>query len=507
MRSMRSPRAAARLERTPVDSDDSSETANSDGFFDRIAIIADGVFGEHRTDCLHFYKVPRMVKIRAAPLQIPKFVFEVLAASGALFWLVWNLHFLEPTLIVSESSVIDLSFPQKNFDVCHDPDVDCDDVGPQQKGTPPYCQNQTWPGLEDDTLNYFFTDHHGEVNHEYSRARWSEIPSVEIGCRRFDVHDIYKSHTGGPLLATAVTSIAQEQCSSSDCIWKNRDFKLDYVYDAERFLLKVRHHVQTENRARFKNLEGTAFIDIGGETRVIRCSKAKEASGACRYDVQAWKRDYPSCSREEKECFSTGFADFISLQTLLEAANISMDDGISGGLPRRWWGTAVELDIEYSNSNPYDFWFNWPWNTHLTYTYTARKMGDYVWQSEVNHANGNKRTLVRHSGINLFVSVHGKLAQFNAAYFLKVFAIFSVIVNLSKQFVDSFVLFLYSHLPFFKHLPGIHRFYQYEETPHHHDIKRLDADGLAALELKIRENTLKSLKAEKGESTDEETPG
>eukprot|EP00930_Biecheleria_cincta_P098574 TRINITY_DN90231_c0_g1_i1.p1 TRINITY_DN90231_c0_g1~~TRINITY_DN90231_c0_g1_i1.p1 ORF type:complete len:518 (+),score=68.80 TRINITY_DN90231_c0_g1_i1:39-1592(+) len=474
----------------------SSTDGSSPGFFDRAANWADHVLGKEIAEPLRFYEVPKMVKIRAAPLQIPKLTFQAIGIVYACVWLIWNLHFLQRNNITSRNAVIDVSFPQKNFNVCHDPDIDCDDLGAANESATAasYCSDLMLANFRNDATQYFFTDSSGK--HEYSKARWTKKPDVEIDCKQLDAHDVLRSSARGPLIATAITTVAQDRCEAGDCIWENRGFKVDVADDSERFLIKLRHQVQTDDGLLFTNSEATGFLDIDGKRHVLRCTDAKEKSGDCHYDLEAWKYDFESCDiAGEGNCFSTGFADFISLRTLLLAANISMDDGISGGLPRRWWGTALAIDVEYSNNRPQDFWLHWPPQTHATYTYAVRKLDDYVWESEVHYDGGRKRHLVRHSGINLVVSVQGSLHSFHAWHFIKVFAVFSIAFSLSVAFVDTAVLFLYKRSPLHRHIPIIHEYYSYEETPDHSVIKGVGYQNLEAVEHEVRMNYHKRLSA------------
>eukprot|EP00931_Biecheleriopsis_adriatica_P034960 TRINITY_DN20158_c0_g1_i1.p1 TRINITY_DN20158_c0_g1~~TRINITY_DN20158_c0_g1_i1.p1 ORF type:complete len:550 (+),score=85.60 TRINITY_DN20158_c0_g1_i1:33-1652(+) len=469
------------------------------GIFDRVANFADRLVGEKYTAALHYYDVPKYVRLKAAPLQIPKIAFMAIGLCGAAGWIIYYLHFLQYSEVVSSTSVVTLSFPQKNFDVCHDLDIDCDDVGKVAAPTPAYCSNASFVKFQNLAHQYFFEDHHddsGKVVHAYSRARWQETPSIDVRCQRFDDIDVWRPSKEGYLLASSLTSIRQERCPGEECIWKNKDFQVDFVFDVERFFFKLRHHVQTTTGQVFKNFDGAAFMLINGSKHIVLCDAEKEASGACTIELDSWKRDYPSCGGKsgKKDCFSTGWADFISMDMLLEAAGISLEDGISGGLPRRWWGTAVELNIEYSNAHPGDFWFHWPWTTHLQYTYSVTKLDDYVWGSKAEYENtyvrekdinlenvhGNARRVVRLSGLTVVVNIHGQLATFNVAHFTSLFAVFSIIFSMAVLFVDAFVLFLYKRTHFFKHLPVMHEFFQYDETPHHDHLRGVDFQNFKA---------------------------
>jgi len=463
-------------------------------FFDRVANWADRVLGKKIAEPLRFYEVQKMVKIRAAPLQIPKLVCEAICCVYALVWLVWHLHFLQHNEIATKNVVLDLSFPQKNFNVCHDPDIDCDDVGTMNESATgaSYCSNLVLANFRNDANQYFFTDSLGK--HEYSKARWMEKPDIDISCKVLDAHDVIRSGARGPLIATAITHVAQDKCEAGNCIWKNRGFKVDLVDDVERFLVKLRHQVKKKDGSVVKNPDATGFLVIAGERHVIRCTDAKEKSGDCFYDLETWKDSFQSCEvAGEGNCFSTGFADFISLKTLLLAANISMDDGISGGLPRRWWGTALAVDVEYSNNVPEDFWLHWPPQTHVTYTYSVRKLDDYVWESAVKYEGEQHRQLVRHSGINIVVSVHGNLHSFHAWHFVKVFAVFSIAFSLAVAFVDTAVLFVYKRWPGHEHIPMLHEYYSYEETPDHSVLKGAGYENLEAVEHETRRKFHKRL--------------
>ena len=82
-----------------------------------------------RADFLRYYEVPKVAKIYAPPLQLPILFCQTLVTILALGFLIISLHLYEDVAVVSSTHTFDISFPQRNFDACHDVDFDCDDVG------------------------------------------------------------------------------------------------------------------------------------------------------------------------------------------------------------------------------------------------------------------------------------------------------------------------------------------------------------------------------------------
>ncbi|CAJ1337670.1 unnamed protein product, partial [Effrenium voratum] len=73
--------------------------------------------------------VPKIARIHAPPLQVPMCCMQTCVTLIAVSWLILFLHFYEYNVIDNNNVVMQLSFPQSNFEACHDIDVDCDDVG------------------------------------------------------------------------------------------------------------------------------------------------------------------------------------------------------------------------------------------------------------------------------------------------------------------------------------------------------------------------------------------
>eukprot|EP00441_Pelagodinium_beii_P001593 CAMPEP_0197687114 /NCGR_PEP_ID=MMETSP1338-20131121/103535_1 /TAXON_ID=43686 ORGANISM="Pelagodinium beii, Strain RCC1491" /NCGR_SAMPLE_ID=MMETSP1338 /ASSEMBLY_ACC=CAM_ASM_000754 /LENGTH=499 /DNA_ID=CAMNT_0043269163 /DNA_START=12 /DNA_END=1511 /DNA_ORIENTATION=- len=448
---------------------------------------------------LAHYEVPRMIRIKAPPLQVPNLVFQIVGVLGVAQWLFWNLHFMQFLHVTESNSFVELTSPQKNFAYCHDADIDCDDVG--RKSEEPtsfsYCSEDAKEHFSEKAARYFFKDSYrssGDPLHEYSEDRWDkDAPRTMLpACHKFDKHDLLRDKSHGQLLVTAITTLDQERCADDACLWQNKGIDVVFVENIERFFIKLRHNIQTEDESEYFN-SVAGFILQNGEEHLLPCEKEKEESGACSIELSSWK-EFPDCG---EDCFSTGFADFIPLKTLLEAADISLDQELTGGgnLTRRWWGTNVLLDIEYSNINSWDFWLNWWPKPHMRYTYNVSKLDDYATHAETSHngegqvktAVSHKRQLVRYSGVNLIVRVHGQVAQFYLNYFLRTMAVFVVVIQIAVSLVDTLVLRCYRCLPGFTHLPAMYRYFRYSETLDHQWIKDNGLKGLKEFKQKRRD--------------------
>ncbi|CAE7520394.1 unnamed protein product, partial [Symbiodinium pilosum] len=428
----------------------------------------------------------------------------------ALSFLIISLHLFEDVSVISSTHQFEVSFPQMNFDKCHDGDFDCDDVGNksvlqrQRADAQLYCSDSTLKDLSRNMSHYFFDD---SETHKYSKTRWKAEPNLQPKCKQFDKHGIFHEDGPAPLLMTARTIINQTRCGSElqipDCIWENTDAKVEIVYDIERFLVKLRHNVVLGNGEQIESKDATGFLkfpDDPEQLRVIKCDPGKEK---CDYSLPS-HADYPACgstsSDAESPCFTTGFADFISLKTLLRAANTSLDE-IIADLPRRWWGTYLQVDIQYANDDLRDYWLGSFPSLQLRqrYVYSVRKLTDYVWNAETQKTSQSERRLIRHAGIRIMVAIHGSWKHWNWLNVLRTLAIFGVLWKITVVLVDILTLKVYGQLPGLRHLPHLRHYYSVTETPHHDHVKTLSHEELEREKKQYRQQKLKQIIREEEE--------
>jgi len=421
---------------------------------------------------LQFYEVPRTVKIHAAPLQIPRVMTYVAATVAVFAWMIQTLHVYEFNEISISNSFMQLAPPVDSS--CYDFDFDCDD----KPETVPreYCMPNTLDNFASGLKTNLFGNHT-----TYSKVRWPlGPPDVKASCQRFDANDILEEE-GEPLIMTARTLLSQIRCSAveqEECVWQNQNLAVEFVRDVETFWLAIRHDVVAEG-VQASNPASAGYVTVDGHQFRLECTHA-----ACKAaGIHQNSGDAPSCGDiglEDGKCFSSKYADYLSLRLVLHAAGLSLNSTLpmpgdlpsAARLPRRYHGASVGIDVKYSNVAP-GAWRQWPPGLKPSYTYTFRKMSDYAREIDVQHVDTQQRKLIRKSGIKIFISFSGKLGRWNPIFFLKQLAILNIIWGLTLWAVDKLLLCIYTQLPYFKHLPAVRKYYAQDETPHHMDIKSI----------------------------------
>ena len=125
--------------------------------------------------------------------------------------------------------------------------------------------------------------------------------------------------------------------------WASKE--MNYVYDVERFLLKLQHQIRTEDGRAFQSSHAAGFLLINGSLHSVRCSAAKIKSGACANNMVGFEGSTPCGSTDGTQhpaCFSTGFADFFSLDIVLQAGWASIERQ-TGCLTNRGYNMSLEV--------------------------------------------------------------------------------------------------------------------------------------------------------------------
>ena len=390
-------------------------------------------------DLFIVYTVPRVARIRAPPLQICYLITFSLCATVMLGWLILTLQLMEFNEISISNSFVRLAPPWANSkSLCYDYDYDCSDS--PEAWTPHYCGKAALKDLAERLHINFFK------NGTFSKSRWvGGAPRINADCRHFDVHETLEEE-GRPMVMTARTRTLQDRCASpaqEKCIWHNQGFDIDLVQNVEGFFLKIRHDVMAA-KVKASNSYSTGFVKIKEKEYQLPCS----SEGSCdKKDLKDLSlSNVPSCN--VSECWSTKYSDYLSIDLILKAANLSLDSHIplpseadleSGSdLPRRFLGTSVGIDVKYENANPGAI-FPWPrwYEFRNRYTYNFRKMGDYASETDISGASDTRRLFIRKSGIKVFVSFDGKLASWSWSHAVKQLAIMQVVFTLTMVVVDK----------------------------------------------------------------------
>jgi len=263
-------------------------------------------------------------------------------------------------------------------------------------------------------------------------------------------------------------------------MWKDVEVKSSFVEHLEHYMIKVRHRVSTASGASYENRHLPGFFIIDQQPHLMLCtnSTASRRALACSQQIQQWIGMYPPCSSSSASsfgaCVSHGTADFISVQRLLDAAGIDLDEPLSGGISRRWWGTLLKLTIDYSNALPKNTWHTWPPQLFRpAYTYTVSKLEDFSWQSTITSTGLNSRTLTREAGIHLRTEVIGSMAEANALFAARRLASFAVIYELAALVFIRVAMLVYSQLRHYRHAHDMYVLSRYEHTADEEDARNV----------------------------------
>ena len=429
-------------------------------------------WGRLKEDLFIVYTVPRVARIHAPPLQICYLITFGLCAVMMLGWLVLTLQLMQFNEISISNSFVQLVPPwAKSRSLCYDYDYDCQDE--PEAWIPHYCSKWALENLSQRIHINFFK------NGTFSKARWPlGAPKIKARCRQFDAHEALEEE-GRPMVMTARTISLQDRCvnpAQEKCIWHNQGFDIDLVQNVEGFYLKIRHDVIAA-QVKASNAYSTGFVKLNGQQYQLPCS----SEGSCDKDDA---KDPKDLSLNISDCWSTKYADYLSIDLILKAANLSLDSHIplpseaklesDTDLPRRFLGASVGIDIKYENARRGKM-FPWPkwYDFRKSYTYTFRRMGDYASETDISGASDTRRWLIRKSGIKVFVSFDGELATWSLQYAVKQLAIIQVVFTLTMVLVDKILLHvLFKFWPHFSHLPSMKRYYSELNSPDHEQFRK-----------------------------------
>eukprot|EP00438_Fugacium_kawagutii_P014947 Skav208342 [mRNA] locus=scaffold4040:12967:14187:+ [translate_table: standard] len=388
---------------------------------------ATSFWGKLIEDLFFVYTVPRVARIRAPPLQRCYLLTFSACALLMLIYLISTLHLMKFNKISISNSFLQLAPPWANASsLCYDYDYDCAEGGVRKE--PNYCSQSALQDLIGRIRTNFFK------NGTFSRERWPHgTPDINARCREFDAHEAIEEE-GKHMVMTARTTTMQTRCvNPAECVWHNDGFDIDIVQNVEGFFFKIRHNIMALN-VQASNAFATGFVKVQGEKRQLHCT----LDGSCdENDVKMVDLGVPFCNISQ--CWSTIYADYLSMDLVLEAANLSLDHHIplpieaslqsEIGLPRRYLGASLEIDIKYENVQPLVL-YPWPpkWYGFRTrYTYSFRQMGDYASETDISglgsHSHFTVRRMIRNSGIKVFVVFSGELGSWNWVYAVKQLAI------------------------------------------------------------------------------------
>eukprot|EP00438_Fugacium_kawagutii_P014948 Skav208343 [mRNA] locus=scaffold4040:19766:21486:+ [translate_table: standard] len=455
-------------------------------------------WGKLKEELFLVYTVPRVARIHAPPLQMCYLFTFSACAFLMLGYLVSTLQLMEFNEISISNSFLQLVPPWADSQsLCYDYDYDCSDE--PTKHEPSYCSRSALRDLRERIHINFFK------NGTFSKARWpGGAPDIKATCRQFDAHEALEEE-GKPMVMTARTMTSQTRCvnpAQEKCIWHNDGFDIDIVQNVESFFLKIRHDVMAA-KVKASNSFATGFVKVKGGKRQLHCT----SDGSCdENDAKMEDVDGPFCNMSE--CWSTMYADYLSMDLVLEAANMSLDDHIplpseanlqsETDLPRRYLGASLEIDIQYENVQPLAL-YPWPpkwYGFRKRYTYSFRKMGDYASETDIAGIGSHftTRRLIRKTGIKVFVSFNGELGSWSSAYAVKQLAIMQarmargleVVFTLTMFVVNKVILnTVFRFIRHYTHLPAMKSYYAELNSPTHDQFRK--AQSAKELQTRVRE--------------------
>ena len=143
----------------------------------------------------------------------------------------------------------------------------------------------------------------------------------------------------------------------------------------------------------------------------------------------------------------------LSLQTVLRAANVSLDDAVDKGRVFREKGIGILLTVEYTNKDSLDVWDSFALLSRngppLKYTYRARVL-DFgesssfkVTRMRYLNETENARVLYSATGVLLVVLAHGEMGVFDTFALALTFSGVLALLRLADLFICHALPLLY----------------------------------------------------------------
>eukprot|EP00931_Biecheleriopsis_adriatica_P102935 TRINITY_DN77839_c0_g1_i1.p1 TRINITY_DN77839_c0_g1~~TRINITY_DN77839_c0_g1_i1.p1 ORF type:complete len:512 (+),score=49.34 TRINITY_DN77839_c0_g1_i1:28-1563(+) len=408
------------------------------------------------------YRTDKLVLIKSPRLRIPHFLLQVLVV-GYIVGVKLCFQMLVFDLQRVDSEVrIEMRPPLRDFEKC----LDLDFGNCKQK----------------------FKDH--------SQLTYCDNVPYGVSCSNFDFREAMPSKSN--MVATMVSTIPQTQVPEDPQMWSVGDVTRKYVANIEDFAIRIKHSLRTKVYGEFNEADVQGFLLFQTDLehpRIITWDHTCSVSG-CKYSTADWNRTdwYPPCSTaqyahqiDNDTCFSSDYGDYISVQRLLDAANITLDDVVwpnaklsdvmgssapeevrdrTMNVTRRFAGVTLELDVHYTNSDPFEYW-SWQYGEffhvsrwrrpegclfyyplpRLKYTYSVRPVhfahSDRTEITRILEEKAKTRTLVRVNGILLLVHAHGQLGDLSLFHTLVTLAISFSLFRICSFFVDRILVKLY----------------------------------------------------------------
>jgi len=161
---------------------------------------------------------------------------------------------------------------------------------------------------------------------------------------------------------------------------------------------------------------------------------------------------------------------YITVGTLLLAANQSLEDGGLTDLPggSRRWGTELILRLHFTNID--DFW-TWPWGLKpkfllspmpVRFTSEVEVQPGQFWRTSMADGTGSHNVVVR--GTRLSWVVTSSLASFDFMTAVKRITVATIIIGFTKTVVSALLTRIYRLFPSTRHIGVLYTVSRYDHT-------------------------------------------
>ena len=267
--------------------------------------------------------------------------------------------------------------------------------------------------------------------------------------------------TSSLLVATRITTLEQVLvCNASHgpdtcpVVYEQTSNTSRYVMAAERFTVLVDHSVLATG---ISHLKGRSS-DLKGRLFVKKASSLCEKYGGSK-DMRGLTRTSAAPCYVKPNATSRGL-DFFSLDVLLRADDVSLDEINYGGETFRETGASLILEIHYENFR------GWPGLGEIYYSYTPMVVAgsSYKIYDAVYETYRTSRHLLNQHGIYVEAVQGGELRGFSFNALLIQLTTSLTLFATAKVLTDFLAVYL---LPDRRHYAG----YMYEQTPDFGDLR------------------------------------
>jgi len=272
-------------------------------------------------------------------------------------------------------------------------------------------------------------------------------------------------------------------------------------------LLKIRHHFSAGDW----EVTGTdvqSLLQLANETSPRRLPNSN--IGKPIPSEEHFETHYPlRCGGDSggrDSCMSTSWGDYINLQTLLAASNMTIDKATM------LRGAIMRLEIEFTNIDSVDFW-TWPWGPKpklIVYPSQVRSSDHDIaeqiiveypalpWRgkdavaesvsSQTYSSRLGTERLIKHKRMLLIKTAsRGSYGRFSYSSFLMHFVVCSAIVLYAKTIVNEGLIRIYGMFADLRHVTLLHQAETLKVTPTCEDVRHIMMQEQGDAHVKLHE--------------------